>query len=216
MNQKKTRLLLLVFVALALLTHAQPNWRVGTRIGANTFSELNLQVERSISPRLGLELYLGYNYPNELLDRSAFCSAHTLARYLEKTGPILKLGLVRHNKRWESSHTFSFEYRKSRIDGFIADDACDVPLGSLSYERYDWRVDDFGFSWYWDIALGNHGFSTAYWGLGLVARKRAVQLLTYGDYYMKVEVPDPRWNTRWIPGYYFDLGFKINFINIRK
>ncbi|MCB0642502.1 MAG: hypothetical protein KDC44_12720 [Phaeodactylibacter sp.] len=221
MKKTKTILSFLLFVVFTFCANAQeftlsPKWRVGTRIGLNTFSELNLQLERNLGNRYGLEFYLGYNYQNEMFSGGGlFCWVHSLTRFSEKKGPIFKLGLVQH-KHSGGSHTFAIEYRNSRIDQFVKDSGCFSGTDASSYSRYDWQARDIGLSWYWDVALGPKEVTTFYLGAGALIRNQRVKQYAYGQYGSQVSVPDPHWSNRWVFSYFFDLGFKINFINIRN
>ena len=193
-----------------------PKWRMSTRLGLNTFTGFNLQLDRHFKENLSFELYLGYNYKNEMLKGGGlFCYLHSLNRVLQKRGPVFKLGIVKHSKNF-NTHTFSLDYKGNFIHGFVRDDGCFSGSSVSYYSKSDWSVHDFGVSWYGDWSSKPMSKTSFFLGAGIGARNQTGRTHSAGPFNNQLGSSNPDGTTSWRVAFYIDMGLRVNFLNLYK
>lgn len=124
-------------------------FRISTRIGLNSFTQLNTQIEYRMKNNLGMLFNIGYRYGSGILPSNTgyLCASKDIIETFAKKGLITNIGMsFRFNKN-DTKYRFihvTFDYRLLGAKKIQEDKGCFGGSNTAGYSEYKLRSNEYG------------------------------------------------------------------------
>jgi len=200
--------------------------KFSTRIGLNSFVELNLYADYQINSKNSLSMSIGYNHGARIFPQESgfFCASKSYNEIFARRGIKLQFGIkklvatLKSNKLRKKDKLIYTSilvlYRNNKTNEIEIYEGCFSGSGNALTLNFDASSQDFGLMSYIDFLKGNPKIDF-YFGLGISRRWQIENVKTIPPNSSSSNIPfiETKFNKN---VFLFDLGFKINVFNSRN